>query len=114
MTKDVHLGCTKGISSRERKIFLPPYRPSPLPPSLFSLRAVYFSGCFLRTESLLLTPADGDVAVAKWICAHYRVSLNVAQSSEGSRERERERERERPGCPFYLSIRLCRIYAEHV
>jgi len=93
MTKDVHLGCTKGISFREREIFLLPSR-FPPSPSLSSLRAVYFSGFLLRTESLLLTPADGDVAVAKWICAHYRVSLNVAQSSEGSRGRGRERDQD--------------------
>lgn len=42
----------------------------------------YFSGSLLRSESLLLAPSDGDVAAAKWIRAHYRVSLNVAQPLE--------------------------------
>lgn len=42
----------------------------------------YLSSSLLRTESLLLALLDGDVAVAKWIRAHYRVSLNVAQSME--------------------------------
>ena len=53
-----------------------------LPVLPFSLCLAYFSSSLLRCESLLLALLDGDVAVAKWIRAHYRVSLNVAQPVE--------------------------------
>jgi len=50
--------------------------------SVFLVCRAYFSSSLLRIESLLLALLDGDVAVAKWIRAHYRVSLNVAQPVE--------------------------------
>lgn len=90
MTGDVHLSSTKRISSWEREIFLvslPAWFLSLSLPPLFlflppSSSRAYLSSSLLRTESLLLALLDGDVAVAKWIRAHYRVSLNVAQSME--------------------------------
>lgn len=80
MTGDVHLEYQEDFFLETRDF---PASPSPpLSLSLVSVHRAYFSSSLPRTESLLLALLDGDVAVAKWIRAHYRVSLNVAQPAE--------------------------------
>lgn len=87
MTGDVHLEYQENffLGTGDFPAFLFPFSTISFSLSLFHslarLQAVPISLVF-SFESFLLALLDGDVAVAKWIRAHYRVSLNVAQPLE--------------------------------
>lgn len=87
MTGDVHLEYQEDFFLGTRNFPASPFLPLSLSlPLALSPRFPYTVPISLVLSFvpslLLLALLDGDVAVAKWIRAHYRVSLNVAQPVE--------------------------------